>query len=230
MLLLLPLLLFLHYLKIIIKKLTDMENKFNEQDSMRLINEMIAQVNSNIQKGAADSMIWAGYSVAAVSILNIVLMHVLANPNMSFWVWSLMLPFFIISKVMGGKKDKRAIVKTHIDRIIGKTWEAFAYCVVILLIVIFGLTYTFKIHHFTMLITPTILTFMGLAQYVTATASKFKPFYWGVVAFWAGAVLCMAVIIFLRNADLQFIILAISVIIGFVVPGTILNRKAKENV
>jgi len=207
-----------------------MENKFNEKDSMRLINEMIAQVNSNIQKGAADSMVCAGYSVAGVAVLNIVLMHVLTNPSMSFWVWALMLPFFIITKVMGSKKDKQAIVKTHIDRIIGKTWEAFAYCVAIYLIVTFGMTYAFRVSYFTMMITPVILTFMGLAQYITATASKFKPFYWGVVAFWIGAVLCVVGIVFLRNADLQFIILAISVIIGFVVPGTILNRKAKENV
>lgn len=207
-----------------------MENKFNEQDSLRLINEMIAQVNSNIQKGAANTMIVAGYSVAFTAILNIILMHVLPNPGMSFWVWSLMLPFFIIEKILGSRQDKRAIVKTHIDRIIGKTWEAFAYSVVILLIVTFGMVYAFKVSYFTILITPIILTLMGLAQYVTAIASKFKPFYWGVVAFWVGALLCMALLIFHQSADYQFIILAICTIIGFVIPGHILNHKAKENV
>ncbi len=206
-----------------------MEKKFTEEDSLKLINQMIVQVNSNIQKGAANSMILAGYSVAATAILNLVLLHVLPNPNMSFWVWTLMIPLFIVAKIMGSKQDKQAIVKTHIDKIIGKTWESFAYGVAILLIILFGMSYHFKAP-FMVLTTPVILTFMGLAQYITATASKFKPFYWGVIAFWTGALLCLLVEVFFPVTGVHFIILAICTIIGFVLPGHILNSKAKKDV
>jgi hypothetical protein len=206
-----------------------MEKKFTEEDSLKLINQMIVQVNSNIQKGAANSMIMAGYSVAATAILNLVLLHVLPNPNMSFWVWTLMIPLFVVAKIMGSKQDKHAIVKTHIDKIIGKTWEAFAYSVAILLIILFGMSYHFKAP-FMVMATPVILTFMGLAQYITATASKFKPFYWGVIAFWAGALLCLLVEVFFPVTGVHFIILAICTIIGFVLPGHILNSKAKKDV
>lgn len=207
-----------------------MEKNFTEQDSLRLINEMITQARDNIQKGAANYMIRAGYSVAIIAIANIILIHVLPNPNMAFWVWSLMFPYFIIEKILGRKSDKQTLVKTHIDKIIGNIWEAFAYSVAILLVIIFGMGYIFKVYYFVILITPTILILMGLAQYITAAASRFKPFYWGVIAFWCGALLCMITLIVYKSSEIQFIILAICMIIGFVIPGHILNSKAKENV
>lgn len=207
-----------------------MEKKFTEEDSLRLINEMIAQVNSNIQKGAASTMILSGYSVAITAIINIILMHILPDPNMSFWIWSLMILLPIGDRIMNKRKDKESIVRTHIDRIIGHTWGAFGCATAVLFVVIFGLVYAFQTWVFTALFTPIILTMMGIAQYTTAVASKFRPFYWGVIAFWLGAVLCVVSIIFIRNADIQFIILAVCTIIGFVIPGHILNSKAKNNV
>lgn len=207
-----------------------MEKKFTEEDSLRLINEMIAQVNSNIQKGAASTMILSGYSVAITAIINIILMHILPDPNMSFWIWSLMILLPIGDRIMNKRKDKESIVRTHIDRIIGHTWGAFGCATAVLFVVIFGLVYAFQTWVFTALFTPIILSMMGIAQYTTAVASKFRPFYWGVIAFWLGAVLCVVSIIFIRNADIQFIILAVCTIIGFVIPGHILNSKAKNNV
>lgn len=207
-----------------------MEKNFSEQDSLRLINEMIAQARDNIQKGAASSMVLAGYCVAVTAIFNVILMHVLPNPNMAFWVWFLMVPMMVIDKILDRKRDKQAIVKTHIDKIIGSAWLAFACSVVVLFVIVFGLVYVYDTWIFTIFFTPIILTMMGLAQYVTATASRFKPFYWGVVAFWVGAALCVIIMMFYKNPDIQFIILAICTIIGFVIPGHILNRKAEENV
>ncbi len=116
-----------------------MEKNFTEQDNLKLINEMITQARDNIRKGSANYMIRAGYSVAGIALLNILLIHILPNPNMSFWIWALMLPYYIIERILGNRADKQTVVKTHIDKIIGKTWEAFAYSVAITLIVIIGM-------------------------------------------------------------------------------------------
>ena len=207
-----------------------MEKKFTEEDSLRLINEMIAQVNSNIQKGAASTMILSGYSVAITAIINIILMHILPDPNMSFWIWSLMILLPIGDRIMNKRKDKESIVRTHIDRIIGHPWGAFGCETAVLFVVIFGLVYAFQTCVFTALFTPIILSMMGIAKYTTAVASKFRPLYLGVLDFLLRADLCLVSIIFIRNADIQFIILAVCTIIGFVIPGHILNSKAKNNV
>lgn len=208
-----------------------MEEKFTEQDSLKVINQMIAQVNSNIQIGAASSMIMAGYTVATVAILNIVLIHTLDNPYMSFWIWTLMLPYGIIQHFIERRRDKEAIVKTYMDTIVNKTWGAFSISVIILLIVIFGLIFVYDAWIMSMLFNPIILTLTGLAQYVTAATTKFKPFLWGAITLWCGAILCVALLpLFGKTVEIQFAILAICMIAGFCVPGHSLNKKAKKNV
>ena len=208
-----------------------MEKEFNEQDSLKVINQMIAQVNSNIQIGAASSMVMAGYTVATIAILNVILIHTLDKPYFSFWVWMLMIPYAFIQYFIEKRRDKKAIVRTYMDTIVGKTWRAFTISVIVLLIVIFGLVYIYESWVLSLLFNPIILAFTGLAQYVTAATTKFKPFFWGAVTLWSGAVLCMLLLpLFGKTVEIQFIILAICMILGFCVPGHILNKKAKENV
>jgi len=207
-----------------------MENKINEQDSLLIINEMIARAKDNIKIGAANAMITAGYSVAVIAILNIILLNVLPQPGMSFWVWTLMIPVSFVNMLIDRRQDKSAIVKTHIDRIIGATWSAFGYSVSFLLVVIFGMVFALNTWVFTILITPSILILMGLAQYVMAIASRYKPFYWGSYVFWIGSVLCVLSVLLLKNTYLQFVILAACVVVGFCIPGHMLNSKAKKNV
>lgn len=208
-----------------------MEKNFTEQDSLKVINQMIAQVNSNIQIGAASSMIMAGYTVAIIAILNIVLMHTLDNPYMSTWIWTLMLPYGIIQYFVEKKRDKKAIVRTYMDKIVGQAWGAFTVSVIVLLIVIFGLVFVYETWIFSLLFNPIILTLTGLTQYVTAATTKFKPFLWGAIALWVGAILCVALLpLFGKTVEIQFVILAICMIIGFCVPGHQLNKRAKKNV
>ncbi|MBB4037121.1 hypothetical protein GGR21_003036 [Dysgonomonas hofstadii] len=208
-----------------------MEKDFNEQDSLKVINQMIAQVNSNIQIGAASSMVMAGYTVATIAILNIILIHTLDKPYFSFWVWMLMIPYAIIQHFIEKKRDKKAIVRTYMDTIVGKTWKAFTISVVVLLIVIFGLIYISETWILSLLFNPVILTLTGLAQYATAATTRFKPFLWGAFTLWCGAILCMLLLpLFGKTVEIQFVILAICMILGFSLPGHMLNKKAKVNV
>lgn len=205
------------------------ESKFNEQDSLKLINDMISQVKSNIQIGAADSMIRSGYTVIVISLINIILIYTLPNPFISFFAWTLMIPISIINYFIDKKKDKSAIVKTHIDRIIGKTWRAFGWSVWVFLAILFAMVYIMDTWLFCLLIMPVILTLTGLAQYVTATATKYNPFLRGAYVFWAGAILC-AILLFVAKehyAAGQFVILSICMVVGFCIPGHVLNNKAK---
>ena len=72
---------------------------------------------------------------------------------------------------------------------------------------------------------------VALAQFGVAKACRFKPFLWGAVGFWIGAVVCVFFTYFvLKNGTIQFLVLALCMISGFVIPGYQLNKKAKENV
>jgi len=206
-----------------------MEKNFTEQDSLMLINEMITQARDNIQKGAADSMVFSGYCVAFTAVLNFVLLQILNPSYLAFWVWLLMIPMSIGCFILNKRTDKKAIVKTHVDKIVSNIWFAFFISVICLLTVVFGFALSTGLWVLTILITPFIMIMMGAAQYVTSVTSRYKPFRTGAYVFWLGGVLCMVYPSF-TNLQLQFIILAVCMIFGFVVPGHILNRKAKEHV
>lgn len=207
-----------------------MEKNFTEQDSLRLINEMISQARNNVQKGSADSMILWGYATAIVAIANFVLLYTLEKPYYSFNIWWAMVLVGIVSRIMNNRNDKSSIVKTHIDKIISSAWDGFAISVIIFLIIVF--TSCFLTHSYTQtwIITPVILAILGLAQYVTATACRHKLFYYAAIIFWCGALVCLASFFIFPQAGTQFIILAICMILGLAIPGHVLNRKAKENV
>jgi hypothetical protein len=212
-----------------------MESKFTEQESLAIISEMIDRARNNIQKGAGTFMIYWGIMVAIAALLNIALvfiLHSMSLPlNYSFNIWWIMLPAWIGSFLLGRKKDRSAIVKSHIDNIISFTWRAFGISNVILLLMIFGLAHSLKeYNHFFHLINPVILLMTGIGEFVTAKACRFRPFLNGAIAMWIGSPACaFAVILFRGNGVLvQFLILAICMIIGFVIPGYKLNKLAKN--
>lgn len=206
-----------------------MEKNFSEQDSLKLINEMISQARNNFQKGSTNSSIFCGYVVAATAFANFILIQTLENPHQSYWIWLTMIPMMIVSGIIGRKHDRHSTVKTHIDKIVSSIWNAFAISVGIFLISIYSTAYAIHSGYLGILITPVILTMMGAAQYATSVACRFKPYLYGALTFWGGALVCVGCYL-LKEFSSQFIILGICAILGLCVPGHIANKKAEGNV
>jgi hypothetical protein len=209
-----------------------METKLSEQESLNIINEMISQARNNVQKGSANSLIYNGYAVAFVAILNFIIFKILRNSgkNWSFSVWWLMIPSYFIDRYVKSKIDRSAIVKTHIDSIVRTLWNGFGISICVLLTILFTMALVYDTWHYFAVITPIIMIMTALTEFGMAKACRFKPFFWGAIGFWAGAILCcfFTYIVFKKFA-LQFIILALCMILGFVIPGNQLNKLAKEN-
>ena len=208
-----------------------METKFTEQQSLALISEMITQARNNFQKGRGNSMIFNGCFVAFTALANIILIYTLSNPYHSFWIWCLMIPGSFISTYIQKKANRASMIKTHIDIIIGYTWIGFGCAVCILLAIILGLGLGLKIYEGCLLINPIILTMTGLAEFITAKACKFKPYFYGAIVMWIGAIGCTILFGTTNNPVIgQFLILAFCMIIGFVIPGYKLNKLAEKHV
>ena len=208
-----------------------METKLTEQESLSIINEMITQARNNVQKGSANSLIYNGYAVAFTAILNFILLNVLPKSelNWSFSVWWLMVPSGFISRYVQSRVDRSAIVKTHIDGIVSTLWKGFGISVVVLLSILFSLSLVYNTWHYFAVITPIIMIMSALAEFGMAKVCRFKPFFWGAIGFWTGALICCFFTYFvLKRGDIQFLILALCMILGFVVPGYQLNKLAKE--
>ena len=61
-------------------------------------------------------------------------------------------------------------------------------------------------------------------QYVTGIACRSHAYTVGGYIFWLGALLCV-VAFFINGSQLQFVILALSMIFGFIVPGYKANKR-----
>ena len=207
-----------------------MENSFNEQDSLKLINEMISQARNNFRKGAGNSFIWWGYIIALLAMSDFILLYVLTPAYHANYVWLLTIPVFIGNYWYQAQKAKEAVVVTHLDRVVSTIWSGFFISTILLVASIFFIAINWSTHVPYLFITPVIMIMVGLALFVTAKVCRFKPYFYGASIFWLGAILCVCQYSLSQIPDLEFIILSVSMILGFVIPGHILNRKAKVNV
>jgi hypothetical protein len=124
-----------------------------------------------------------------------------------------------------------ALVKTPIDTLISFVWKGYMIAWAILLIIIFSLGFGTRMYDLFFLINPVILTMIGLAEFVTAKACRFKPYLYGSFIMWAGALACTAVFWLSKEpVIMQLFVLAVCMFAGFVIPGYKLNKSAKENV
>ena len=205
----------------------DQDKILTEKESLSIINEMIHQTREYFQKGAANISLFWGYYIAVIAIANYILLQLPDTAHHSFWVWLLTIPGPFISLFI--RKRTNSLVKTHINGIINKIWIAFGISATVFIGTIYLSVAATHIYSLPLVITSVILIMMGIAQYATAAACKFRLYIYSAVIFWVGALSCAATL-FMGKFDYQFIILALCMIAGMVIPGHILNSKAEKNV
>ena len=195
---------------------------------------MIEQARNNLQKGSGNTMIFVGLLVAFCAILNAALILIFRktgiNSDHSMWIWCLAILGMGVYFLFEKKSVRKLMVKTHIDSIIGSTWRGFGYAYFVFLAVIFGIGIGKQFNQVFCLINPGILILIGLAEFVTSKACRFKPYLYGTIVMWAGALCCVVAVWFKESAVIQFFILAFCMIIGFAIPGYQLNKLAEKNV
>jgi hypothetical protein len=212
-----------------------MEKEFNEQESLRLITDIIVQAKERFQRRNGNNIILWGYSIAILALANFVLLQVLNGEGRSFayCVWICTIPLFIANYLNEGRKAQKAHVKNYIESIIGDVWLAFFISNLILVASVFILSEIFRAHHdgtVFLLITPTLMSITGLCLFINGKIYRFQSFVYGAIVFWAGALLSVSSSAVWKMQDLQFLILTLCMIFGFILPGHILNRKVKQDV
>jgi MFS family permease len=210
---------------IITNKNKKMDENLTHEQSLALINEMIHRARNNVKKGGTYSMIFWGYLTAALAIINFVLLHTLNEPTHSFWIWWFMLPAGAVSYFIERRVKRETLVKTHIDKIGVMVWMGFLISFAVFTIVMHSVNIRFDIWQVFMMNLPVVLIMLGMGQFVSACIYRNNIWYAIAALTWSGAILCA-----FMDVDKQFIVFAVCMIIGFVVPGHIINvteRKSK---
>jgi hypothetical protein len=207
-----------------------METKFSEQESLAVISEMIEQARNNFQKGAGNMMIFWGCSVSFTSLLVFILLNTLENPNQAFWAWWIMAVCGVVAHFIERRQERKLLVKTQIDTIINSVWSGYLLFCLLFLAIVFAFGILMHYVNIFVIITPVILSAVGMAEFITAKACRFRWYLFGAITMWAGALLCVVIMLLTKSIDYQFVIMAVCMLIGFVLTGILQNKKAEENV
>lgn len=194
-----------------------MENKeFNSEKSLEIISEMIASTRNKFAEDGFHFLLW-GIIIVICCLVQFIMIEFMQMPAESNYVWILM-PFVggPISMWYGAKHRKAQKVKTLIDEFYKYIWIGFGasmFCTIFL-----SVSYKHTP-------TPFILILMAFAVYISGIVLKFKPLVYGSIVFWVSSIL----IYFMPSDAYQLLLFAISVMIGYIIPGFLLRNTHKTN-
>ena len=188
-----------------------MSNKeLTSEESLKLITDMIGQAKRNFVKGGSSFhfLLW-GWVVMLANFAHYTL-DVFELYEFPHVVWVITIPAAFASFLYGFLKSKKAMVKSHIDRVYTSLWISILVMIILCLIFMGKMNFNHN---------PVILLFSGLGTFVSGVLLRFKPIIYGAIVLWIGAVMGL-----LSSISDQQLISGIAVTIGYIIPGYLLRR------
>lgn len=210
------------------------ERKISERESIEIITSMIARTRHRLTKGEGNMLLFWGYLCVIVAIATVVYGYVkytsgLSLPSIGGYVWWLIpaigIPYTLI---VGHRNSAKREVLTYTDRLSVALWKyvlwlAFAAFVIGLFFFISGFPVWYVMQLFTFFV-------VGMAVSVQGIIIKERSMIWGgAFSVISGGFLVAALLSgvnWLRAYSVELFV--ISFIVMMIIPGHILNHKAKK--
>ena len=199
-----------------------MENKkLNEQESLALITQMIQNSKKGLVVGSGNSFIFWGYLTLAVSIAIILLLYITGNQS---WFWlGIVIPVIgcLYTYWVSRRNGKKTM--SYVDKVISIVWQIVGgTCAIIALL---ALNYGNNIA-----ILPLLLLVLSVGAGITGSVIQEKSFY-NCSAFGIAISLGMLFNInsIVEGPLRQVFAFALAITVVMIIPGHMVNRKAKRS-
>lgn len=187
------------------------EKPMDHLESLAVISSMIRNTQGNFHQHSFYFILW-GVVVASANLGHYYLMmH--TNYDHPYIVWIGAIPAWIFTALRSRKLNRQARVITVLDRAISILWMAFGISIFLLIIPGNVLNGYFN---------PIILLMAAIPTIVTGYVIKEKTLIAGAILFWV-----FGSISFFLAPEFHFLISALAIILGFVIPGIIMRNKKK---
>ena len=185
--------------------------KFSEEDSLKLINEMIGKAKkSYVTKGIA-SIVW-GALITFCGIFNWVEIHY----NLDYGdVWVILILALIPQVYFSIKERKSKNFITHNETTILYVWIAFTVSIFI------TTNYFGRIH---MSPVPIIMMLYAIPTFLIGSMQKFVPMVLGGIFCWAASIISIY-----TGIEIDMLLMAACGLFAWLIPGIILWRRYKKN-
>ncbi len=186
-----------------------MEQRPTPEQSLQLINDMMAQARRSHQKVNFYFLLWGVlFALAGIAA------HVLFRSGWEFhWiVWPIAgVLGGIISGVRGSREGKQQHSSTFMDRVHQWLWISYVITLVLMIIALVN----FRIDP-----NPFVLLLTALPTFVSGALMRFTPLMIGGILFWA-----IGFASFFVFREYSAIVYSIGITVGYIVPGILLKRQ-----
>ncbi|MEP7170403.1 MAG: hypothetical protein ABI855_13615 [Bacteroidota bacterium] len=187
------------------------EKQLTESESLELIQSMIYKAKDDLEDDSFHFLLW-GWLVFAASISCYILVSI--EYDKPWLPWMLMPLGGVASFLYGMKQEQKRKVKTYIDEVMGYVLIAFLISLCIIL---------FSMNRLQLNTYPMVLMIYGLWLFISGGAIKFKPLIIGGIINWL-----IGIISFFVTFDIQLLLLAAAVLLGYIIPGYMLKSKFQK--
>jgi hypothetical protein len=187
------------------------EKQLTELESIEVIQRMIKTAKNDLEDNSFYFLLW-GWLVFIASIGHYLLWR--ADYDKPYLVWLLMPAGGIISFIKGMQQGRKQKVKTYIDEVMKYVLMAFLFSLAIILFTMVRL----QINTY-----PMVMVIYAVWLFISGGALKFKPLIIGGIINWI-----IAIAAFYVTFDMQLLLLALAVLLGYIIPGYMLKSKYEK--
>ena len=184
-------------------------DNLSAQESLNLISSMIQQAKGNMRQSSFYFLLW-GWTIT-IANLGVYILIKFTDATNPFLMFSITIPSALISVFYGIRQEKGKIAQTHLDNINKWLWIGFG--ITCFIFAAFGRQTNWQIN-------PIIITMCAVPTFLTGIMLRFKPLMYGGVAFWI-----FGVVSFVVSTEIQFLLAAVAVVLGYLVPGYLLKKS-----
>jgi hypothetical protein len=187
------------------------EKNITEQESLAIIQGMIAKTKQHLNDRSKFFFLW-GFAVLVCSIAQYIMLKKQMINTQQVWI---AMPIIAIIHIMIAVKDsKTKQLKTHNDMAIQSLWTALGISFFLLAFLSFRISFN---------IFPFLILFYGIGTFVTGKIIQFKPLIVGGIACFI-----LSILITYITGPEQLLILALSIVVSYIIPGILLKREFKN--
>jgi len=192
---------------------TETENLTPSQ-SLDLIQSMIRQAQGNMLNNSFYFILW-GWTVVIANIGVYILFQFTEVPYPHL-MWLIAIPAWIVTMVHGSRQGKLPGKTTHLDRVNMWLWISYGLCILPFVVFMQKINYN---------VNPVILLLTSLPTFLGGIMLRFRPLILGGISFYLFAIVCFVV-----SPLNQYLVGAVAITCGYLIPGYLLRATREKNV
>lgn len=192
------------------------QEDFSPEQSLRVIQSMIEKAKNQFSENGHLYLLW-GWVVLSCSVAQFILLTIVKY-EYHYYVWMLCWVAVIYQFIYLRRQNRRQKLRTYADKLIGFIWLSF-----FALMVLIGFTVGRMGGDYYKLMGPVFLALYGFPTFLCGILLQFRPLIIGGLGCWVLSVLSQFV-----PYDYQLLLLSVAMVIAWIIPGYILNRRYKH--